>query len=52
MGLNLVKKTYNHTFREHTTIILREMCSRVSADYNKIPFADPEANYYNLYKWR
>lgn len=51
MGLNLVKKTYNHHYGEHTTIILKEMCSRVGADYNRLPLEDRESHWYDLFTW-
>ena len=51
MGLNLPKKTYKHEYGEHTTIILKEMCSRVNADYDKVPFGDEEMLYFDRYEW-
>jgi hypothetical protein len=51
MGLNLVKKTYKHNFGEHLTIVLKEMCSRVNADYEKIPFNEDGSNWFLRFEW-
>lgn len=52
MGLNLVKKTYvKKDFGEHLTVILKEMCSRVGADYDKMPMQDKEQQWYYRYSW-
>ena len=51
MGLNFVKKTYEHNYGEHMTIILKEMCNRVGADYNKLPLEDHESFWFTYYTW-
>ncbi len=51
MGLNLVKKTYDNTFSEHLTIVLKEMCARVGANYDKLPMKDKEKKWFHLHTW-
>jgi hypothetical protein len=42
----------DNLFKKHITVVLKEMCSRVGADFDKIDFGpNQEPLYFDLYEW-
>jgi hypothetical protein len=39
-------------YKKHINVVLKEMCSRVGANFDNMDFSDkPEIPYYQLYEW-